>query len=318
MEQIPLIDLAQWTKGSRSQQLALAADVDRHLQSLGFLMVTNHGLPAATAGSARSLSRTFFDLPPDRKARYACPADAYRGWVAPGLESNNASYGVSLADAPVDLKEAYSIGPEFDGVDHFRVVEPRWYARNIWPDMEVPDYREAMLAWMQAADAVTRTILEVLSHILRLGTSWVEESCTHAIATVTVNQYPPVTEESGWRVGAHTDFGTITLLDRNDDNGLQVESEPGKWIDAPVIPGALTVNLGEMMVLLSRGRWRANPHRVVARPGAPASLSLIYFHSPNFDLSLPNEISGQATDTVGKFLGRKMDQIVRPDDSSTL
>lgn len=313
MDTIPVVDLAKWTEGSLSERKTLQTEVDKHLQSLGFLMVTNHGLPPATTAAARSVSRAFFDLPAERKAAYASPVDAYRGWIAPGLESNNASYGTSQAEAPVDLKEAFSIGPEFQGIEHFRSIEPRWYANNLWPDLVVPGYREALLAWMRAADKVTRTILGVLVEVLQLGSDWVGKRCDHAMATITVNHYPPIAEEVGWRVGAHTDFGTITLLDRDFDNGLQVESPPGVWIDAPVIPGALTVNLGEMMVLLSQGRWRANPHRVAANPDSSASLSLIYFHSPNFDMPLPVNRAGQMTATAGQFLGQKMDQIVRSD-----
>ena len=313
MDTIPIVDLSKWHDGSKNQCGALAADVDRHLKTLGFLMVTNHGLSSETSSAARGVARSFFQLAPHRKQLYACESEAYRGWIGPGLESNNASYGVSQADAPVDLKEAYSIGPEFDGVNKFRRLAPRWYAENTWPDIEIPGYRKAMLDWMSAADLVTRTILDILAEVLQLGPTWVKTHCDHAMATITVNYYPRVLEEFGWRVGAHTDFGTLTLLDRDFDNGLQVECEPGRWIDVPAIPDALTINLGEMMALLSQGRWRANPHRVRAIPDAPENLSMIYFHSPNFDMPLPNASAAEGYTTAGEFLGQKMDQIVRTD-----
>ncbi len=305
---IPLIDLAEWARGTPADRQTLADAVDGHLSTLGFLMVANHGITVDTTAAARRVCRAFFELSPARKALYACPPDVYRGWVGPGLESNGASYGM---EATIDLKEAYSIGPVFEGAEALRPVAPRWYAPNIWPDADVPGYRDAMLAWMHAADRVAGAILNILTCALQLAPDWTETHCNRAMATVTVNQYPPVSRSGGWRVGPHTDFGTVTVLDRDIDNGLQVEVQPGDWVEAPVVPNALTVNLGEMMVRFSGGRWRANPHRVAAVPGAPASLSLVYFHSPNFDTRLPGETPTGEGLSAGAFLGRKMDQIVQ-------
>ncbi|MEM1111871.1 MAG: 2-oxoglutarate and iron-dependent oxygenase domain-containing protein [Pseudomonadota bacterium] len=305
---IPLVDLARWTEGDEANRSALTAEVDAHLAGLGFLMVTNHGISPEISAAARDQAQAFFELSSTSKAAYTCPSDAYRGWVGPGLESNSASYGVDPADAPVDLKEAYSIGPAFAGAEKLRATEPRWFAPNIWPNADLPEFQPAMLAWMRAADRLTCTVLNILTRALGLRPDWVSENCGRAMATVTINRYPRVDPgEGGWRVGAHTDFGTVTILDRNFDNGLQVEQRAGKWVEAPVVPGALTVNLGEMMVLISGGRWRANPHRVVAEPGMPECLSLVYFHSPNHDVTLPDA----AGTSAGSFLGNKMDQIVR-------
>ncbi len=135
------------------------------------------------------------------------------------------------------------------------------------------------------------------------------------MATITANHYPGVDAAGGWRVGAHTDFGTVTILDRDTDNGLQVERVAGHWIDAPRLDDALTVNLGEMMVLLSQQRWRANPHRVVAKPGAAANLSLVYFHDPNYDMPLPARHADGSVVTAADFLGQKMDQITQTGDT---
>ena len=77
-------------------------------------------------------------------------------------------------------------------------------------------------------------------------------------------------------------------------------------------PGTLIINLGEMMVLLSKGRWRANPHRVPARLGAEQNLSLIYFHSPNFDCEIPASDGCRNFIPAGDLLAAKMDQIIQP------
>jgi len=308
---LPVVDLALWREGDAKQKASLAALVDEQLQHLGFFRVRNHGLDPAIRTAARQAVQAFFALPEKIKGKYVCPPQAYRGWVPPGAESNASSYSENQSDAPiVDLKEAYSVGPVFAGAERYFGAAPRWYAPNIWPAEELPQFQRALTAWSMAADRLTLEVLSVLDATLDLGPQWRALNCDHAMATVTANFYPDVDAEGGWRVGAHTDFGTITVLDRDEDNGLQIEMENGRWLDAPEVDDTLVINLGEMMVLLSRGRWRANPHRVVARPGARQNISLIYFHSPNFDCLVPAPDAG-ATVTAGEFLAAKMDQIIQ-------
>ncbi|MEM0953106.1 MAG: 2-oxoglutarate and iron-dependent oxygenase domain-containing protein [Pseudomonadota bacterium] len=317
--EIPLVDLNRWQLGSDAERAAVVKDVDAYLQKLGFLMVSNHGIEPAVRDAARHAAHRFFALNASIKQAYACPPDAYRGWIGPGLESNASSYSESSegdADVLIDLKEAYSVGPAFAAVEDYRKRAPRWYAPNIWPDEVVPGFSQALTAWLHAADRCTLILLDILCSALGLEDGWVSAHCRHPMATVTANLYPEVRQAGGWRVGAHTDFGTITLLDRDTDNGLQVEVAPGQWIEAPRLENALTVNLGEMMVLLSGGRWRANPHRVAARAGAAANLSLIYFHDPDYDLELPAQHDDGRPVTAADFLGAKMDQIIQSPDAS--
>lgn len=311
-QSVPLINLDRWRYGGAKERESVVMEVDQHLQRLGFLMVENHGIYPQVRDAARQAAKSFFALSEEQKQAYSCPPEAYRGWIAPGLESNASSYGADDGEPQMlDWKEAFSVGPEFDGIIDYRARAPRWYAPNSWPDKEVPGFQKAMTEWWSAADTLTIELLELMCSIIGFDQAWIRENCSHPMATVTANLYPAVVEESGWRVGAHTDFGTITVLDRDTDNGLQVEIEPGKWIDAPRLENALTINLGEMMVLLTDGRWRANPHRVAAKPDAAENLSLIYFHDPDFDLILPQQQDDGTQMTAADFLKVKMDQIIQ-------
>ena len=92
-----------------------------------------------------------------------------------------------------------------------------------------------------------------------------------------INHYPPVSvvgepEPGQFRIGPHTDFGTVTILDREPvAGGLQVYSDADGWTDAPYDPDALTVNIGDLLEHWSGRRWPSGRHRVLPprRPGAP-------------------------------------------------
>jgi isopenicillin N synthase-like dioxygenase len=84
------------------------------------------------------------------------------------------------------------------------------------------------------------------------------------------------------RIGSHTDFGTFTILDRQQGTGgLQVMGQNGEWDDAPWVEGAFTINIGDMMARWTGDRWLSNRHRVLAPDdSAPDEdlMSLVYFH----------------------------------------
>ena len=107
-----------------------------------------------------------------------------------------------------------------------------------------------------------------------------------------INHYPPVSvvgepEPGQFRIGPHTDFGTVTVLDREPGaGGLQVYSEAEGWEDAPYDPAALTVNIGDLLEYWSGRRWPSGRHRVLPpQPHAPEEdlVSLIYFYEANHD-----------------------------------
>lgn len=91
------------------------------------------------------------------------------------------------------------------------------------------------------------------------------------------------TETSEQSMGAHTDFGSITLL-QNNVGGLQVLLPGrGEWVYVKPIPDYLIVNCGDALVRFSNGLLRSNLHRVISPPGEQAKVdrySVVYFSRP--------------------------------------
>ena len=72
--------------------------------------------------------------------------------------------------------------------------------------------------------------------------------------------YNPTAGEA-FGIGSHTDYECLTLLSSTAP-GLEVLNSAGRWIDAPPLPGALVVNIGDMMEIWTNGEFVATSHRV--------------------------------------------------------
>jgi isopenicillin N synthase-like dioxygenase len=298
---VPLVDLAPWWSGGPEARAAVADAVDSALREAGFLLLAGHGIPPGLAQDARAAARDFFALDPSEKTTYAVDAAAYRGWSGPGSQSNAATYGV---DTPPDLKETLSVGPFDVPDDEYHCEAGRWFAPNRLPPSR-PDIAARLASWYRAAAALSHELLSVFAAALGLERTALQRHCERAPSILSVNWYPShdcVEPRPGqFRAGPHTDFGTLTVLDREPGlGGLQVQDDAGEWHDAPFVDGALTVNVGDLMALWTGGRWRSTRHRVLPPPAeAPHEelVSLIFFHGPDYDARI-TPLDGSASEAV--------------------
>jgi isopenicillin N synthase-like dioxygenase len=135
-------------------------------------------------------------------------------------------------------------------------------------------------------------LLVVCAAALGLERDFFTRYTGHATHTMNINRYPPMTlagqpERGQFRIGPHTDFGTVTILDREPGRGgLQVWTEQDGWEDVPYRPGAFTINTGDLLARWSGARWKSNRHRVLP-PQAEAPdedlVSLVYFYEADHD-----------------------------------
>lgn len=281
------MDLAPWFHGDDSERFALAALVDEHLQRCGFLVVTNHGIGPSVFSETRAVCSDFFQL--DESAKHALiPEDpVYRGWIGGGKESNGATYGV---DTPPDMKETFAYGAVDVPDDTIRERYPEWYAANLWPD-EPAHFRPAAERFWREAKSLADELLQLFALALGLDQHFLLDACRQTTATGTLNWYWPYTRmqpvDGQFRIGPHTDFGTLTILDRQPGaGGLQVLDDHGRWVDAPCVDGSLIVNTGDMIRQWTNDRWQSNEHRVLPpAEHAPNEelISLVFFHEPDAD-----------------------------------
>jgi isopenicillin N synthase-like dioxygenase len=140
--------------------------------------------------------------------------------------------------------------------------------------------------------ALADELLVLCADALGVDADFFTRHTGHATHTMNINWYPPVSvagapEPGQFRIGPHTDFGTVTILDREPGRGgLQVWTEGGGWEDAPYHPDAFTINTGDLLARWTGDRWKSNRHRVLP-PQAEAPeedlVSLVYFYEADHD-----------------------------------
>ncbi|MET9489757.1 2-oxoglutarate and iron-dependent oxygenase domain-containing protein [Nocardia sp. NPDC006630] len=287
---IPLIDVARWRTSTAAERAALAARLDEAMQNSGFFLVAGHGIDYRLMAELRSAARSFFALPQSAKLPYATAVGG-RGWLATGVEAN--SYYGELPDAAKpDLKETFTAGREHHTGNP--ELDAAWFAPNVWP-AEVPALRELVLDYTARVRALFLELLEMCAVALGLEADYFVSRAADAPDSLNINRYPPIgitgpAAEGQYRVGPHTDWGTLTILDRQVGyGGLQVQSLDGTWADAPFVPGALTVNIADMLARWTGDRWRSTRHRVLPpSDSAPDEdlISLIAFFEIDMDLAI--------------------------------
>ncbi|MFC8505644.1 isopenicillin N synthase family dioxygenase [Streptomyces sp. NPDC057411] len=269
---IPTVDLS-------AAEPALGA-IDRALRRAGFLLVSGHGIDPALPAAIRESARAFFHLPAEVKQRYAVKVGG-RGWLGPGAEANGYAEGTAT---PPDLKESLSFAA--DRPTGRPEVDAEWFLPNRWP-AEVPELRPLVEEYLARMQALSDRVLGLLGLALGEGADFFTRHTGHPTFGFNVNWYPGrerlgEPEPGQFRIGPHTDFGTVTVLDRQaGKGGLQVYTDGGGWADAPYDPAAFTVNIGDLMAVWTGGRWRSGRHRVLPPPAdAPDEelMSLVYFY----------------------------------------
>jgi isopenicillin N synthase-like dioxygenase len=282
---VPVIDLTPWRSGDPTARASVAAEVDAALQSVGFFLVSGHGVPGELRTRLRAEARAFFALPAAVKQRYAVTV-AGRGWLPPGVEANAYAEGTQT---PPDLKESFAVGADQPTGDP--EVDAYWFQPNVYP-AELGALRPAVEAYLAQMRELADELLVLCATALALEPDFFTRHTGHATHTMNMNWYPPMAvagepAPGQFRIGPHTDFGTVTILDREPGRGgLQVWTEQDGWEDAPFAPDTFTINTGDLLARWSGGRWKSNRHRVLP-PQAEAPdedlVSLVYFYEADHD-----------------------------------
>ncbi len=284
---IPLLDISVWRSGSAARRDALARRLDEALRQSGFLLIEGHGIDPGLGAAIRAEAARFFALPAELKQAYSTPVGG-RGWIRPGGEAN-AFYRKTADPRRADLKESLTMGRSFATGDP--ATDAEWFAPNVYP-AECPGLEAPCERYATEVQDLYYELLEVCTVALGLAGGFFTSRARRSPHTFNINRYPPLAQtgtpiDGQFRVAPHTDWGMLTILDRQPGyGGLQVRMPSGEWADAPYEPGAFTINVGDILARWTADRWRSTRHRVLppsARDPDEELVSLILFHEADMD-----------------------------------
>lgn len=296
---VATLSLADDTRDPAGFADALGRSFARH----GFAIVADHGIPEETIADAETAARAFFALPDAVKRVYHRPGTGgARGYTPFGIETAKGA-------AASDLKEFWHVGRDLPAGHRFAGRMPP----NLWPT-EVPGFHAAQAALFAALDAVGNRLLGAIGRHLRLAPGWLEDAVADGNSVLRLLHYPPVAAgAAGLRAGAHEDINVITLLLGAEEAGLELLGREGDWIAVTPPPGALVVNVGDMLQRLTAGRLRSTTHRVrnpaAARAGhARYSMPFFLHFRPDF-LIAPIGPGGAPPILADDYLAQRLREI---------
>ena len=263
-EEIPVVDLTGLQSGDFAVRKATAMSMREAFEDFGFIYLKNHNVPQRVVDELFARSIEFFDLPQTTKAQ----AGGYRGAGLSGLDPSK----------PTDVKE------------RFRAPYDSNLPPGYWPE-RLPNFRQAIMVFHEAGLSVLRQVMQGVALSLGLPEEYFDAAHQPHSGAVMLLHYPPITEPllpGQLRSGAHTDFGTMTLLVHHGSaEGLEIQRPDGTWLHAPSIPGAAIVNVGDLLMRWTNGQLRSVLHRVVPPEGEAARrprYSATLFYEPRHEV----------------------------------
>ncbi|VVA90758.1 unnamed protein product [Arabis nemorensis] len=259
-QDIPIIDMSQ-------ERTQVSKQIVKACETLGFFKVVNHGVDQTIISRMEQESINFFAKPVHEKNSVK--------------SANQPNFGYGFRD----------IGLSGDSGE----IEYLLFHTNDSAFLSQFSFSSAVNCYIEAVKQLAREILDLMAEELRVPPYTFSKliSTVDSDSLVRVNHYTPSDEflggttrvsdksESLMRVGfgEHTDPQILTVLRSNGVGGLQVSNSDGLWVPVFSDPSAFCVNVGDLLQVMTNGRFISVKHRVMAS-GKESRLSTAYFAAP--------------------------------------
>ena len=279
----PRFNLEHFENSSGVERKKRSEALDKICIETGFLIIEGHGVPKKVINEQWDIVSKFFSSPLDIKREVRVPYSGYPyGWIGPDQEALAASKG---EETPPDLKESFNGGPLNIPKN---IKDPAayefCYQPSLWP--QIDGFREIWESYYSEMESLAKRIMVAFAEALGLESSYFDSFINNPISALRALHYPETKDiiiDKQQRAGAHTDYGSLTiLLPQTGTTGLQIKKK-NTWIDVPALQDCFVINIGDLMELWTAGRWVSTLHRVVAKPNQSPRKSLAYFHQPDWE-----------------------------------
>lgn len=272
-EEIPLIDIAALVDGSDPRKVA--REIGVVCEEVGFFYVGNHGVPRALTDAMHVQAKGFFARPFDEKNKLNVvnSGPTLRGYIpmyAENVDPENTR----------DFKECFDYGAHYDEVSPF-------FGANLMP-AEPAAFSDVCEAYHAAMLALARKLISAIALSLDLPADYFEKLQRKPITIQRLLRYPSQSGEVSQKeigIGAHTDYGVLTILFQDRVGGLQVRNRAGEWVSAPPLEDTFIVNIGDLVQTLTNDRYTSTMHRVINTSGVER-YSFPFFIDLDFDATV--------------------------------
>ena len=262
--EIPVIDIKGLYSSDLAEQQKVADQLGHAAEHVGFFYITGHQIPAGEIEKLKAQAKAFFALPFEEKMQYYAGKFGikHRGYVPPGEERPETLERPELAhtENKTDNKEAFDLSWDLPETDPDVIANKPMHGSNVWADL--PNFKTDVSAYYDSVISLGRVLLRGFELALKLEPNALNKLVNKPTSQLRLMHYPHDLEaEDIFGFGAHTDMELFTIL-LPTAPGLEVVNSEGEWIDAPPIPNAFVVNIGDMIEALSGGTFTATSHRV--------------------------------------------------------
>ena len=284
MTNIPLIDFEKFDNGEEKERRRISEEVNMAASQVGFMYAKNLGIDQNILQNAFKSSKNFFKQSLSEKSKLSYVQNMNHGYQGVGEQRLDSQF------AP-DLKEAFTM----------RDVPLREKFMDLWPSNE---FRTIAARAFGECLRGSNIVMEAFAIALDLPINYFRERHKGENVALRYLHYPISGKNLSANqlgAGAHTDFGTITLLFQDDVGGLQIQNRSGQWLDAVHIQGTVIVNTADLIATWTNDRYCSSPHRVRAITGGRERYSIAFFVDPDTDVPVSAFDSCISVDQPAKY-----------------
>lgn len=254
-------------------------------RNVGFFKIDNHALSKELAGKMDQRSIDFYNSSTSNKKQISMDQESgfYYGWTA----TENLARTEGASEKLPDAKECVNYFCSSDGKGRSNPDLLRFASQPSDMPKVVEDYTVIM---NKMADG----LLSALALGYGLPINYFKKFTNNNLSCLRLNHYYQQSQpvKGAIRCGAHTDYGTLTLLRMEgsaDASGLQVEMGDrgsNNWVDVVAKPGEIIVNLGDCLQMWTNDDLRSTRHRVINPSDVKKSnfrQTVVFFHNLNAD-----------------------------------
>ncbi|MGE0225397.1 MAG: isopenicillin N synthase family dioxygenase [Acetobacteraceae bacterium] len=262
---IPMLDVSRYLAGDRDALPRLGAELRYAFERVGFYYLRGHDVPQSLIDAMFAEAERFHAQPLEKKLEIRINEDnngymPMGGSLARSSQVNN-NTKPSVNEALFFRRERTQDDPDVLAGIRFRGLNP-------WP-ADLPGFRDTVLAYMNAMESLGRRLVPIYAVALDLPADYFDAMFERPNMIQRLTHYPPQPdyEDNEFSIAPHTDSGFATFLAPSAVPGLSIRLPDGAWFDAPSIPGAFTVNGGDLLKRWTNDRFLSTPHRVINASG---------------------------------------------------